>query len=188
MPARSDGIPSVPSRPNPAPLHKLRKKCLSSHKPTIFSYVSIPFTTGCGRRGNLDGILFLRARQPGAVFPIITSSPAPAPTSMPSGSRMPTGRSSRPSMSRSSPPRAAAATVPSPPAAIPTVHPARRRGYSMSAPSRSRTSRSTPSRAPRLPRAASRPSPGTSPTRTIGPWPKAPIVSTSRLPTTAPAS
>ena len=29
---------------------------------------------------------------------------------------------------------------------------------------------------------------GTSPTRTIGPWPKAPIASTSRLPTTAPAS
>ena len=41
---------------------------------------------------------------------------------------------------------------------------------------------------PRLPRAASRPSPGTSPTRTIGPWPRAPIASILRLLTTAPAS
>ena len=54
----------------PHTLHILRKKSLSSHKPTIFSYVSIPFTIGRGRRGDLDGVLFLRARQPGVVFPV----------------------------------------------------------------------------------------------------------------------
>ena len=61
---------AAPDRTNPTTLHNLRKKCLSSHKPTIFSYVSIPFTTGRDRSGVFNGILFFRPWQPGVVFPV----------------------------------------------------------------------------------------------------------------------
>ena len=52
------------------PLHILRKKCVSSHKPTALTYVSIPFTTDPDRRGDFNGILFFRPWQPGVVFPV----------------------------------------------------------------------------------------------------------------------
>ncbi len=51
-------------------LHILRKKCVSSRKPTIFSYVSSPFTAVPDRSGDFNGILFFRPCQPGVVFPV----------------------------------------------------------------------------------------------------------------------